>query len=48
MALYKYANDLLPIKLKFQSFYSPFDKGFRIHMYIYLSIMILQVHLFKS
>jgi len=48
MAVYKYANDLLPVSLKFQPFYTPCGKGLKIQMYIDLSIMALQVHLFKS
>lgn len=48
MAMFKYVNDLLPFSLNFQSFCPPYGRGLNINKHIDLSIMLLQVHLFKS
>lgn len=48
MAVFKYANDIMPFSLDFQSFCPPYGKGLIFYKYIDLSIMLLQVRLFKS
>ena len=47
-AVFKYANDIMPFSLDFQSFCPPYGKGLIFYKYIDLSIMLLQVRLFKS
>jgi len=47
-AVFKYMNDLLPFSLDFTHFIYLYSRLFNIHVHIYLPIMILQIHLFKS